>query len=194
MSAPIDIVAQLMAEQIADYGQLRELARRVDARAKVIEGYQELYPELEELAKAIHPAFMPVDQPTVDEDADLVPRGQAAVEQVLQTLPGIWWSVQQIVQAMEARGWLPDSRDPAAAVRAALQRAWDDDDSLVWKSGEGRSVRWAWAPPEAFDDEAAEAAANSDLDEPDIDFDIEPTDDDIEKMRRWAAENGDAVA
>ncbi len=142
------ILQALRTELEEHRATVREAVRRMEALTNIIDGYVELYPELD-YAEPDHIADHEVEPP----------RGQAAVERVLASRPGEYWSLQQILAAMEKRGWLPNSQNPAAAVRAALQRCWEDQASYVYKqpSGNGREVVWAYAPADIFEDPAATA-------------------------------------
>jgi hypothetical protein len=132
---------------------IRESGRQLDAVRKLIKGYIELYPDLD-----------PEAEEEDEEPGEEIPRGQEAVERLLGLRPGEWVTTRDVVAGMQRRGWLPESRDPAAAVRAALQRAWDDQESLVYKSGSGRGrdVLWCYDPPREdleFDDDEDEDGA-----------------------------------
>jgi len=107
-----------------------ELAqRRIAARAKVREGYTELYPRLreefaeDETPRASSPTGVEYPDPMTDR-----PRGQEAVLRILEDrqFAGKYWTVTMMVEEMRERDWLPGSETTAAAhnaVRAALSRA-----------------------------------------------------------------------
>jgi hypothetical protein len=161
------MVSREEAKKLLDslYGELgelqermREAARQQRAVEKLIDGYEELYPDLSRTED--------------DEDEEQAPRGQGAVERLLEGRPGIWVTTRDVVLGLQRRNWLPESRDPVAAVRAALERAWTDPESLIYKSGPTaqRPVMWAYDPasnhpeeegyePDEDDSERMEAAA-----------------------------------
>jgi hypothetical protein len=41
----------------------------------------------------------------------------------MKDAPLVWYTIPEMVDALEERGWLPQSDNPANAVRAALTRA-----------------------------------------------------------------------
>jgi hypothetical protein len=137
-------LTQLRKDQLAATDTVRDLIRQMEARSKVIEGYEELYPELAENEDDSY-------EGTDDEQEEwpLVPRGQEAVRRLLSERPAQWWTIDEVVSEMYERGWLPGGKNPTAAVRAALGRLTDDPLSGVDKgrAKDGRRVYWRYQPP-----------------------------------------------
>ena len=52
---------------------------------------------------------------------------------MLQVAENQWFTVMQMVEALDERNWLPDSQNPPNAVRAALERLVTANDSHVEK-------------------------------------------------------------
>jgi len=51
------------------------------------------------------------------------PRGAEAVRAIMKDAPLVWYTIPEMVEALADRDWLPQSDNPANAVRAALTRA-----------------------------------------------------------------------
>lgn len=62
------------------------------------------------------------------------PRGDKAVLSILQVNENQWFSVQEMVEMLEGRGWLTESANPPNAVRSALERLKNDQSTGVKKS------------------------------------------------------------
>ena len=117
-------------------------SHKAAALAKILAAYVEMFPELEEVATEVSgdelPGAVAADDP---------PRGAEAVRIVLQDDTKVTYLVSEMVDALRNRGWLPDSTNPANAVRAALDRLASDDDSDVHKVRYGdRTVRYVYDP------------------------------------------------
>jgi len=95
----------------------KEAVRLSEGGMEVIDGLVKMFPEL----KTDPDARLPDPQSFGDP-----PRGQDAVRQVMEGVPGRWWTVTGLVNEMEARGW------PAApnAVRQAADRLVNSDPTL----------------------------------------------------------------
>jgi hypothetical protein len=112
-------------EQIKTLGaQLKEAAKTADEAnrtvagiTKILQGYAEMFPELAEDIDEITAGIT-----TSGEDGNLRPRGGEAVRLILQESPGEWFRVSELLPLLRNRGWLPESENPANAVRTALER------------------------------------------------------------------------
>jgi hypothetical protein len=60
-------------------------------------------------------------------------RGSAAVLSVLQVEEGRWFTIHELVEEMGQQGLLPNSANPANAVRTAVERLVKSPDTNVWK-------------------------------------------------------------
>jgi len=111
-----------------------EATRRVSGLRKVMAGYLEMFPELERLVEDWLSGISPLDESR--------PRGAEAVRVILQETPNEWHPVSELVATLRDRGWLPDSENPANAVRTALQRlvASEESDIVKGKRPSGQVV------------------------------------------------------
>lgn len=162
-----------------DRDQARELARqsiqRAETLTKLIDGYVELFPELAfELVEYLRSEII-----EVKEDP---PRGQVAVFALLSAFPGRFMTVAEIQTAMEQQGWLPETDNPAAAIRAALQRLVLMPDAHIDKRGDRSSgVTWGHNPQNLFEEDELDPY------EPDVD-DFDRMDAAIEEKERQIEE------
>jgi hypothetical protein len=111
--------------------------RTVTGIGKILDGYIEMFPQLQSV---VDEATAGITLPTTEAGDDGRPRGAEAVRLILQESPSAWFRVSQLVGLLRDRGWLPESENPANAVRTALERlVADPDDSDVvrgkFKSG-----------------------------------------------------------
>jgi hypothetical protein len=115
-------------------------ARKISAIQKIVAGLLEMFPEL----------AGEFDLET-EFKADGVPRGAEAVRIVLQESPNEWFYVSALVDELRARGWLPESENPANAVRAALERLIATPGSDVKKGRDGmqNKVAYSYRPDDA---------------------------------------------
>lgn len=77
------------------------------------------------------------------------PRGAEAVPIILQGSPNQWFYVSELVEALKVRGWLPDSDNPANAVRTALERVMSTPSSDVFKTRRNNKVLYSYRPDDA---------------------------------------------
>ncbi len=104
------------------------LARRtIESAELMIRSLTIRFPELDE--KQLVSDQDPQPMPT----SDLSPRGAEAVLRVLQVNENKDFNVADMVTALAERKWLPDSTDPANAVRTALERLLNSDTPGVKK-------------------------------------------------------------
>jgi hypothetical protein len=139
-------VRRLASEWVAQVRAALEAGRQANGLQKILSGYCEMFPDLaavaEEVSGAPIPSFTDDDAP-----APGVPRGAEAVRIVLQEMPKVHWYVSEMVENLRDRGWLPDSDNPANAVRAALDRLASSDESDVYKVHyTDRTVRYVYDP------------------------------------------------
>lgn len=129
-----------LAEQLAEQRQLAESAtRKVAGLRTIIRGYVEIFPELEPLVETAT-AGIPLGSDTA------TPRGAEAVRLILQAQPNVWFVVSELVQGLGQRGWMPDSDNPANAVRTALERLLSSPNSDIVKERRHQSVVYAYMP------------------------------------------------
>jgi hypothetical protein len=103
---------------------------RLAALRKLVDGYHQLFPALEP-----------------DAASEEAPKGQDAARRVLTDSPGQWFTVAEILEQLTHRGWLPDSEDPANAVRTALTRLQAADPEHIVKGTKGGGLAYAVRPP-----------------------------------------------
>lgn len=100
--------------------------RKVAAIRKMIEAVVELYPEHEDL--------LPEDLDGGDHPR---PRGAEAVRRVLEGQAGKYYPVSAIVALLGQQGWVPESANPANAVRTAAERLVDREVIEKAKAADG---------------------------------------------------------
>jgi hypothetical protein len=93
------------------------------------------------------PELVPVPEATPAHN-DFIPRGKQAVVMVMSEQPGRWFSAQDVLRAMDQRGWTPRSETPDQALRAvrtALLRAWRAG-QIENKPVDGRTLNYRVPP------------------------------------------------
>jgi hypothetical protein len=127
------VVTQLVDDWLNTRHVAAKAARDASALEKIIGGYVEMFPELKPLAEAV--AYCD-DNGRLYEigTSESAPRGAEAVRRVLQEQPNYWWYISELVEALKKRGWLPESDNPANAVRTACERLLSSEGSDVHKA------------------------------------------------------------
>jgi hypothetical protein len=123
-----DAEEQFLQTQIQLFTELdkaEDEMRKAGGLKKLMDGYLELFPQLKELLVASLDEVVPAP--------DGRPKGADAVRSILQEHSGIWFLVSELVDELRDRGWLPESDNPASAVRAALERLISTEDSDIYK-------------------------------------------------------------
>jgi hypothetical protein len=142
--AAVRDLSRELAEQMA---ALEASSRKVTGIAKILRAYADMFPEL---AERVNDAV--AGRPLPEDDS---PRGAEAVRIVLQDSPKSSWYVSRMVTELRDRGWLPDSENPANAVRAALDRLVSSPESDVYKIRyRDKTVAYMYDPD--YDREAAD--------------------------------------
>lgn len=142
-----EVVVRRLASELAEQRELAASAsRNVSAIAKILAGYVEMYPEL---------GYLVEDLPEPEYDSDGTPRGIEAVRIILQERTNQWLLVSELVDALRDRGWLPDSDNPANAVRTALWRLVNTPESDVRKGRKlpSKKVVYSYRPDDPPPDE-----------------------------------------
>lgn len=101
----------LLAELVLAEDAVLAAQRRAAGIRKMIEAVVEMFPHCED---ELPEEFDGVEQPR--------PRGAEAVRRCLLDDVGGYYSVADLVQTLDERGWLPRSTNPANAVRTAAER------------------------------------------------------------------------
>lgn len=128
--------------ELVDQQELAERAvRHAAGLNQIIAGYLRMFPELE-------------DDPMIEQvtlfTAEGAPRGAEAVRIVLQDSPSEPFLVSELVQALNQRDWLPESANPANAIRTAVERLVKSEDSDIIKGESNNgSVVYMYAPDRA---------------------------------------------
>jgi hypothetical protein len=133
--------------------RLEAAGRAVSGLKKMIAALYEMFPELKEM----------VGTPSgVDLDESDAPKGTNALRLILQEQPGTQFYVTELVDELRVRGWLPDSDNPANAVRTAFERLVATPGSDVYKewitlANGAKKVIYVYdpdrAPPAAYEDD-----------------------------------------
>lgn len=134
----------------------QEAAREALALRKIIAGYIDMFSELQNVIDADVATFLPAAD-------DTSPKGAEAVRLILHKSPNEVFYVSDLVTELRGRGWLPESDNPANAVRTALERLVStpeaDVEKIRYTSGK---VGYQYAPdrdrepyegPPAYDEE-----------------------------------------
>ncbi len=138
------IVGQLTDELSQVRTMLVEGRRRAAAISKVVAGYVEMFPELGQLVEEGSLLIRPERAAEPE-----TPKGAEAVRIVLQSRPTYWWYISELVDELRGRGWLPESDNPANAVRTACERLLNTDGSDVHKGrGSSGKIAYSYRPDE----------------------------------------------
>lgn len=138
--AEAEMQVRSLATELASQRQIMEDAeRKVAGLQKIILGYVEMFPELATLD-------INAEVKAAATDTDGRPRGAEAVRSILQDSPGEPFTVSELVGLLRARGWLPESENPANAIRTALERLVAAPDADVYKGKFGSSVAYVYDP------------------------------------------------
>lgn len=121
-----ELLRQQLAEFKAAQGMLTTARATMESSRLIIAGICKRYPNLE---TGVSMAELQADPWESGEK----PRGSEAVLATLQVNENQWFTVAQMVQALDDRGWLPESENPANAVRTALERLVTAKDTHVEK-------------------------------------------------------------
>jgi hypothetical protein len=143
------IVRQLLDERAAARRDMDAARNRLDGFDTALKGYFQVFPALRQLtsqpAIRIDPSSSALDQP----------RGQAAITQVLEApeFEGRHWTVAQLTEELQRRGWEPDSDRPNNVVRVALSRLVESNPRILKGPGDHGIVYYYQsddAPPPRF--------------------------------------------
>lgn len=138
--------------------ELRQVAtlamRQASGLQTIISGYLEMFPELADtddrevcmVTAAIRARTIGGGPADPIEDDDNAPKGAEAVRVILQANPNAPFYVSELVEKLRQRGWLPDSDNPANAVRTALERMISSSESDVYKERMGGKVVYIYDP------------------------------------------------
>lgn len=135
---------QLLDQLAATRTEVEASERRAAGIRKMIDVMVEMFPAIEDVL----PEDLDADSPR--------PRGASAVQKVLDDEPGSWFAVKAIVARLGQSGWLPDSSNPANAVRTAAERLVERDAIKKSKSTEGAVIYKSKKPPPPKYDPAEE--------------------------------------
>ncbi len=136
------LVCQLAAEWADQQHVASVAAHRATKLAGIIAAYVDMFPELAPVVQEVTGQL-----PTPGAEDSNAPKGAEAVRIVLQENVKVQWYVSEMVEALRERGWLPESDNPANAVRAALDRLSTDSASDVHKQRySDRTVRYVYDP------------------------------------------------
>jgi hypothetical protein len=153
------LVNRLGLEFQVQTDRISQATKSAVALRKVLLGYGEMFPTLMPLVQEYFDGAAQWAPPSVEPVATgswipnafatPPPRGAEAVHLILQECPNVEFRVSECVAELRKRGWLPDSNNPANAVRAALERlVTNSDESDVVKIVDPHSgyVAYAYQP------------------------------------------------
>jgi hypothetical protein len=135
--------------------RMHDAQQTIQALARVMEGYAMLYPEL----KQDEPEESGVQQrlmtrPPASTSLEINnPRGQEAVLEVMkdEAFANRRWTIEEMTEELDRRGWTPKSEQPVNAVRAALNRLARSDDSVRRLRNKERGLVFRYSPGGAGD-------------------------------------------
>jgi len=135
-----EMLHKFQEARVIAYRDLGHAEGRIQGMTEAIRGLIKAFPDLAE----------EVDDVEVEVQVLGRPKGSDAVRQILVSQPNTAFSVNEMVQALNIRGWLPLSENPANAVRVALERVIAADDNMFFKSrgDENNPVRYYFQPLE----------------------------------------------
>lgn len=135
-----DAAKGLVVELLTQLEDSRQAVERSQRQAvgirKMIDGLVEMFPALEDL--------LPED---LDDEEDPRPRGAEAVRRILADRKGNWFAVPAIVDILDRNNWMPESSNPANAVRTALERLVEREVIEKGRSTEGVVIYRHPQPP-----------------------------------------------
>ncbi|HXN61381.1 MAG TPA: hypothetical protein VN886_13105 [Acidimicrobiales bacterium] len=141
-------VRELGTELVLTALEIAHGQRKLVGLRQIIKGYIALYPDLASMLDNVTLEVLnAADEPPAEGEQEGRPRGAEAVHLILQEHPNEELRVSECVGELRKRGWLPDSDNPANAVRAALERlVADSDESDVVKYVTRNYVAYSYEP------------------------------------------------
>ncbi len=119
-----DLLRRCQREREEAREQVKTGQATIESTRLIIEGVLHRFPELSEDEH---------EWGDLSWDIEGKPRGDMAVLSILQVAENEPFSVHEMVEALENRGWLPESANAANAVRTALKRLKSNPESGVEK-------------------------------------------------------------
>src|SRR5438874_1588226 len=101
-------VSRLVEEWEQQHAFAESASRKAAGLQKIVFGYIEMFPELEEYVGALGEALAELPPPLPQ---PVTPKGEEAVRRVLQEAPSMWYLVSELVEALRSRNWLPRDSD-----------------------------------------------------------------------------------
>jgi ATP/maltotriose-dependent transcriptional regulator MalT len=136
------LVRQLAAEWAERQHVASVAADQATKLAGIIAAYIDMFPELALVVRDVTGQL-----PAPGAEDSNAPKGAEAVRIVLQENVKVQYYVSEMVEELRQRGWLPESDNPANAVRAALDRLSGDSASDVHKQRfNDRTVTYIYDP------------------------------------------------
>jgi hypothetical protein len=134
------MLEQLRTEQSEAESELVQLQHRVGWLRQAVTGIEGLLGQRaapEDATKPSAVGVLPDAAPVQSTNLPPAgrPRGAEAVRRVFAESEGHGWTVQEMTEEFERRGWTPDSNSPADAVRAAMMRALHASDGTIKREG-----------------------------------------------------------
>lgn len=125
-------VKSLLAERESAKRELEAARKRLNGFEMAITGFLQVFPELQHQLVSPEPGKAPR---ILNSDQ---PRGQAAISEILEApeYRGKFWTVAQMTEELQRRGWEPDSDKPANSVRVALSRLTESNPRIHKGPGE----------------------------------------------------------
>ena len=134
------LMIQCQRDRVEAQMQMTSARAKSESATLIIQGLLRRFPELRDEAS------------TADSEWEIRvtegPSGAEAVLQILQVDEGQFYTVREMVAALEERGWLPQSENPPNAVRTALERLRAQNKGVEKTYNQDRVMAYWYSEPE----------------------------------------------
>jgi len=132
----------LTAEQLNEIRARMEEEHRLDHEA--LERLMRFLPQVQNGHAETKPTHIPVDNTMAPETSML-----GSIERILSEGSNRTWTVQQIKQALTARGYKLQAKSPEASIGVAMKKLFDRDRVTIVRRGSGREPNiYQWSKPD----------------------------------------------
>ncbi len=119
-----DLLRRCQQDRKAARDALSTAEATIESSGLIIQGILRAFPELINEADEAEDIFGAAKEP-----AERL-KGAEAILSVLQVSENQWFSVMDMTNVLDNRGWLPESANPPNAVRSALERIFASERSV----------------------------------------------------------------
>jgi hypothetical protein len=125
-----DLLVRLRQDYLEALKAVQEGQATIESTRLILQGLLRRFPDLDTELGDDAPNISEIPEGGIDIGPGTVAQG---VRTILQENSGEWYRVSEMVNSLRGRGWLPQSENPANAVRTALERLAASEDSDVQK-------------------------------------------------------------